>query len=158
MSGKHCSVAFVGTPFYESTLQCDRSVHQLCFVGVCEIIAGRFVYFYFFRHFSQHQPRGTTHLQNILDVYVKWQMSNTPASFSEEIEMRSADAGPVTGEAPQNKRANWFQRWRKTVSSLTHRMNTSVARSPLGRLFRLKGSGHVSSSSPLNPVSSNGQK
>jgi hypothetical protein len=133
-------------------------VCQLCFVGVCEIIAGRFVYYLFFSDTS----RSTNHLEPPSSKQFgrvhQMAMSNTPASFSEEIEMRPADAGPVTGEAPQNKRANWFQRWRKTVSSLTHRMNTSVARSPVGRLFRLKGSGHVSFSSPLNPVSSNGQK
>lgn len=58
--------------------------------------------------------------------------------------MRPAHAGFATSEVPQNKPDNWFQRWRKRVSDLTLRMNTTVARSPAGRFFRLKGSEHVS--------------
>ncbi len=74
-------------------------------------------------------------------------MSNILAIHSEEIEMRPADAASGVAEEPQNKRLNWFQRWRMGFSNLVHRMDTNVGRSPVGRFFRLKGSGHVSSSS-----------
>ena len=60
--------------------------------------------------------------------------------------MRPADAESGVAEEPQNKGPNWFQRWRMGISNLVHRMDTSVGKSPVGRFFRLKGSGHVSSS------------
>ncbi len=76
------------------------------------------------------------------------QMSNILALHREEIEMRPSETAPEAGEeGVQNNRPSWFQRWRKGFSNLVNRMDTGVAKSPVGRIFRLKGGGHVSSCS-----------
>jgi AGZA family xanthine/uracil permease-like MFS transporter len=72
-------------------------------------------------------------------------MSNILALHRDEIEMRTAETAAEAGEeGVQNNRPSWFQRWRKGFSALVQRMDTSVAKSPVGRVFRLKESGHVS--------------
>ncbi len=66
--------------------------------------------------------------------------------------MRPADVASGVAEEPQNKGLNWFQRWKTGISSLVQRMDTTVGKSPVGRFFRLKGSGHVSSSHRGNKI------
>jgi hypothetical protein len=72
---------------------------------------------------------------------------------SEEIEMQHRNATfSMGGEIYQQHHLNHehhgppgrLQQWRKAVAGLIQRMDDSVGRSPVGRLFRLKGSGHVS--------------
>jgi hypothetical protein len=58
--------------------------------------------------------------------------------------------GPASQEPDSNDRPNWFQRCRKNISDLVERMDDGVSKTPVGRLFRLKGSGHVSGKHPNN--------
>ncbi|KAK4127465.1 hypothetical protein N657DRAFT_661582 [Parathielavia appendiculata] len=60
----------------------------------------------------------------------------------DEIEMRPVDSVLDTGQETHIDRRNWFQRKRDRISNLIHRMDSHVAKSPVGRLFRLRGSGH----------------
>ncbi|KAK4104809.1 hypothetical protein N658DRAFT_542115 [Parathielavia hyrcaniae] len=69
-------------------------------------------------------------------------MSKLANSPSDEIEMRPVDSIPDTGQGIETCHKNWFQRKRDRISDLIHRMDSRVATSLVGRLFRLKGSGH----------------
>ena len=66
--------------------------------------------------------------------------------------MRQVHTMPNTaGQVPHHDRPNWFKRKRNHVSNLVRRMDDGVSKSPVGQLFRLKGSGHVSDS-PLHQL------
>ena len=59
--------------------------------------------------------------------------------------MQQANAMPsAAGQVPHHNRPSWFKRKRNYVSNLVRQMDDSVSKSPVGQLFRLKGSGHVS--------------
>jgi hypothetical protein len=92
---------------------------------------------YLIRHHSHHQPPYHA------DFYPILQMSRFANLHSDEMEMRPVDAIPDTGQGTQNDHPNWFQRARYGVVNLIQRMDNGVAKSRAGRLFRLKGSGHV---------------
>src|SRR4051794_314359 len=79
-------------------------------------------------------------------------MSTDTDPYREEIEMRPVDTmpGPATQE-PQNDRPKWFQKWREAISDIIQRVDNGVSRSPVGHLFRLNGSGHVSGNDPGQP-------
>ena len=61
--------------------------------------------------------------------------------------------GPASLEPDNNERPNWVQRCRKNISDLIERVDNGVSKTPVGRLFRLKGSGRVSGNRP-NSLSS----
>jgi hypothetical protein len=92
---------------------------------------------YLVRHHSHSQPPFHG------DFYPVLQMSRFANLHSDEIEMRPVDAVPDAGQGTQNDHPSWFQRTRYGAVDLIQRMDNLVAKSPAGRLFRLKGSGHV---------------
>ncbi|KAK4044842.1 ubiquitin carboxyl-terminal hydrolase [Parachaetomium inaequale] len=49
---------------------------------------------------------------------------------------------PASQEPDNNDHPSWFQRCRKNISDFIERIDDGVSKTPAGRLFRLKGSGH----------------
>jgi len=72
--------------------------------------------------------------------------SYADARRREDIEMHSVHL--PTAEAAQEKPPSRFQKFSTKVSDLVRRIDDRVSDSPVGRLFRLKGSGHVRTSAP----------
>ncbi|KAK3902549.1 permease family-domain-containing protein [Staphylotrichum tortipilum] len=79
-------------------------------------------------------------MQRLRRLFPTLELRRTPLLQPEDIEMRSVNL--PTAEAAQEKPPGRFQKFSTKVGDLVRRIDDRVSDSPVGRLFRLKGSGH----------------
>jgi AGZA family xanthine/uracil permease-like MFS transporter len=91
--------------------------------------------------------------QSVPSLYCTFlEMTGPTDLHSEEIEMRSVNQGQGASGEMQTSCPSWFHRLGKSLSNVVQRVDNSASKSLVGRLFQLKGSGHVCSHQTIRRV------